>query len=58
MHLLPDGTGGFYDAVVDNNIFSDWDFWGIKYIHVMGIDNLLGRPIDPTLIGMLRGLED
>lgn len=24
----------------------------------MGIDNLLGRPVDPTLIGMLRGLED
>lgn len=23
----------------------------------MGIDNLLGRPVDPTLLGMLRGLE-
>ena len=23
----------------------------------MGIDNLLGKPCDPTLIGLLRGIE-
>ena len=23
----------------------------------MGIDNLLGRPVDPTLLGMLRGVD-
>lgn len=23
----------------------------------MGIDNFLGRPCDPTLLGMLRGIE-
>jgi hypothetical protein len=23
----------------------------------MGVDNLLGRPVDPTLLGMLRGIE-
>ena len=54
---LPDGTGGFYDAVNNNELLREWDFLGIKYLHVMGIDNLLGRPVDPTLLGMLRGVD-
>ena len=54
---LPDGTGGFYDAVHNNELLREWDFLGIKYLHVMGIDNLLGRPVDPTLLGMLRGVD-
>jgi len=55
--MMPDGTGGFYDAVLNEKMLADWDFWGIKYVHVMGIDNLLGRPVDPTLVGMLRGID-
>jgi len=54
---LPDGTGGFYDAVNNNELLREWDFLGIKYLHVMGIDNLLARPVDPTLLGMLRGVD-
>lgn len=46
---LPDGTGGFYDAVNNNELLREWDFLGIKYLHAMGIDNLLARPVDPTL---------
>ena len=26
-------------------------------MHCMGVDNLLGRPVDPSLIGMLGGIE-
>jgi UDP-N-acetylglucosamine pyrophosphorylase len=55
--MMPDGTGGFYDAVLNDKLLADWDFWGIKYVHVMGTDNMLGRPVDPTLIGMLRGID-
>lgn len=30
---------------------------GVEYIHIMGVDNLLAKPIDPIQIGMLRGLD-
>ena len=56
--MLPDGTGGVFDALKnDDCILYGWKFFGIKYVHIMGIDNLLARPVDPTLLGMLGGVE-
>lgn len=33
------------------------DSRGIKYVHIVPVDNLLTKPCDPFLIGMLRGID-
>lgn len=55
---MPDGTGGVFDALQnDPFLLQSWETFGIKYVHIMGVNNLLGRPCDPTLLGMLKGIE-
>lgn len=56
--MMPDGTGGVFDALQnDPLLLQSWETFGIKYLHIMGVDNMLGRPCDPTLLGMLKGTE-
>ena len=53
--MVPDGNGGVFEAIDKERLIMQWRQKGIEFIHFMGVDNLLARPVDPVLIGMVKG---
>ena len=53
--MAPDGNGGVFEAIDKEGLIMQWRQKGIEFIHFMGVDNLLARPVDPVLIGMVKG---
>lgn len=49
------GNGGVYEAIEREGLVQEWKQKGIEYVHFMGVDNLLARPVDPVLVGMVKG---
>lgn len=47
------GNGAVYRALYENNILSMMKAKGIKWIYIVGIDNILANPIDPIMIGAM-----
>lgn len=55
--MAPNGNGGMYDAIEKAGLVNEWKKKGIDYVHVMGVDNLMAKPVDPVLIGMMKGVK-
>ncbi len=48
----PNGNGGALSAFVESEIFSQWVEQGVRYVHVIQIDNPLADPFDAEMIGL------
>ncbi len=47
----PDGNGSAFRLLLDASIVAQWKRGGIEWVGVVPIDNPLGDPFDPTLLG-------
>ena len=53
MQLGPNGNGAFFHALKTNpSIMQSLDNGGVKYIHIIGVDNVMNRVLDPLFVGL------
>eukprot|EP01017_Pseudomicrothorax_dubius_P011576 TRINITY_DN1435_c0_g2_i4.p1 TRINITY_DN1435_c0_g2~~TRINITY_DN1435_c0_g2_i4.p1 ORF type:complete len:413 (+),score=118.61 TRINITY_DN1435_c0_g2_i4:222-1460(+) len=57
--LAPNGNGGVYTSLENSGTLAHMEKRGIRYVHVVGVDNVLARLADPLFIGFAasRGFE-
>lgn len=51
--MSPNGNGGFYSSMISNGVDLKVMEYGIKYINVFAVDNVLQRAADPVFVGAL-----
>ncbi len=53
VRFCPNGTGGVFQAIEEENVLSLLKAYGVKWVFLCGIDNCLIKMADPLLIGLL-----
>ena len=49
---VPNGNGGVYEALLKSGSFDEMKKNGIKWVHFVGMDNIMVKPADPLLLGL------
>lgn len=49
--VSPNGNGGIFEALDREGILKEMRLFGIRYVHVFSVDNILVRPADPAFLG-------
>eukprot|EP00396_MALV-II-16_sp_LP-1_P000272 gene272-334_t len=55
--MSPDGNGGIYPSLAKSGVLQKCKEWGIRYLHVAGVDNVLLRPADPLFLGFCESRD-
>ena len=52
--LTPNGNGGIFICLLesDSTLFHEMQKSGIEYLHIIGIDNVLNKVLDPLQVGL------
>lgn len=50
--LAANGHGGIFESMFKSNILDDMKAKGIEWIFISGVDNVLAKTVDPTLMGL------
>jgi UDP-N-acetylglucosamine/UDP-N-acetylgalactosamine diphosphorylase len=49
--LAPNGNGGLYKALQISGALEHLAARGVRWVHVVGVDNILAKPADPAMLG-------
>ena len=50
--FAPNGNGAVYQSMVSSCLFERLDKWGVEFIHLTSVDNILNKWADPKLVGL------
>jgi UDP-N-acetylglucosamine/UDP-N-acetylgalactosamine diphosphorylase len=53
LFLAPNGNGGLYVGLQKNRILEQMKANGAKYVHIVGVDNVLNKLADPVMVGYM-----
>lgn len=53
LFLAPNGNGGLYVGLQKNRILEKMKANGVKYVHIVGVDNVLNKLADPIMVGYM-----
>lgn len=51
--LAADGHGGIFNCMIKQGMFEDMKNKGIKWVFISGVDNILVKPVDKVLLGLV-----
>lgn len=54
----PDGNGSVFGALVSSGLLGKLQSQGVRWLHVIAVDNALSRPGDPHLVGFTATFPD
>lgn len=52
--MAPQGNGTTFQSMVDCGLFEKLGHWGIEYLHITGVDNILNKFADPVMVGLCK----
>jgi len=53
LQLSPTGAGDFFPSILSNGLLKKILKSELRYLHVIGLENLLLKPLDPVFLGIL-----
>lgn len=54
IELFPNGSGGIFQALRQYKILDELQEFGTEYVHIIDSANLLGKPGDPAVLGLMH----
>lgn len=50
--FAPNGNGAVFQSMVVSGLFNSLLNWGVEYLHITGVDNILNKFADPSFVGL------
>lgn len=55
--FAPNGNGSIFQSLMSSGLMGHIKSWGIDYLHVTGVDNILMKWADPKMVGLAVNTE-